>query len=295
MLLYRVRNAAKVGKKYGRRPLLEVVRNAPMQVLPLLLKKHAFKPNMLSHNQQKHLRSLSVKKFRQQHGHFLVEGEKMVCELLGQGKISVSAVFGLERWADANRQLLKPYFEIFNLITEAELEKISALTTPNQVLAVANLPSGPIETQGAVENLCFYLDGIQDPGNMGSILRVADWFGFPAVFCSPDCADVFSPKVVQASMGAVFRVQSWEIELSELLTTAPGIPVAGAVLDGENVFEAKLPQNGLIVIGNEGRGISAAVAKQLTHRLSIPRHPDGGAESLNAAVAAGILAAAFRR
>ena len=128
---------------------------------------------------------------------------------------------------------------------------------------------------------------------MGTILRIADWFGLPAVFCSPDCADVYNPKVVQASMGAIFRVQSGEIPLVELLEKQPGLPVSGAVLGGENVFEATLPSHGLLVMGNEGRGITPETEQMLTHRITIPRHPSGGAESLNAGVAAGILAALF--
>jgi len=260
---------------------------------------------MLSHNQLKHLRSLSVKKYRQQHGQFLVEGEKMLAELLGQSRIGVSAIFALEPWIEQNARFLRQFSEKVTLITESELAKISTLTTPNKVLAVATmpietcnfLPAEALAKAGELATIetCFYLDGIQDPGNMGSILRVADWFGFPAVFCSPDCVDVFSPKVVQACMGAIFRVQSWEIEMSELLAASPNISVAGAVLDGQNVFEAKIPTTGLLVIGNEGRGISPQTESLLTHRISIPRHPAGGAESLNAAVAAGILAAAFRR
>ena len=250
---------------------------------------------MLSHNQLKHLRSLSVKKYRQQNGQFLVEGEKMVAELLGQSRIGVSAIFALESWTEQNARFLRPFSEKVNIVTEAELAKISALTTPNKVLAVAIMPLEPCNSKLATSEPCFYLDGIQDPGNMGSILRIADWFGFPAVYCSPDCVDVFSPKVVQASMGAIFRVSSWEIELAEILVAAPQISVAGAVLNGDPVFEANLPANGLLVIGNEGRGISPAVQSSLTHRISIPRHPAGGAESLNAAVAAGILAAAFSR
>ncbi len=251
--------------------------------------------NMLSHNQSKFLASLGLKKYRQLHGQFLVEGEKMVSELLGQTRFGVSSIFGLGLWAESHADLLRPFSNKFIEVTDAELSKISALTTPNQVLAVAEIPLETCNLQLATTDICFYLDGIQDPGNMGSILRIADWFGFPAVFCSPDCADVFSPKVVQASMGAIFRVPSWEIELNELLAATPKISVAGAVLDGENVFDAKLPSNGLLVIGNEGRGISAYSESVLTHRISIPRHPSGGAESLNAAVAAGILAAAFRR
>lgn len=250
---------------------------------------------MLSHNQLKHLRSLSVKKYRQQNGQFLVEGEKMVAEMLGQSRIGVSAIFALESWTEQNARFLRPFSEKVNIVTEAELAKISALTTPNKVLAVAIMPLEPCNSKLATSEPCFYLDGIQDPGNMGSILRIADWFGFPAVYCSPDCVDVFSPKVVQASMGAIFRVSSWEIELAEILVAAPQISVAGAVLNGDAVFETNLPANGLLVIGNEGRGISPAVQSSLTHRISIPRHPAGGAESLNAAVAAGILAAAFRR
>lgn len=249
---------------------------------------------MLSQNQLKYLRSLAVKKYRQQQHRFIVEGDKMVSELLVQSEIPVDSIFALERWASANARFLRPFSEKLNLVTEDELSRISTLTTPNQVLAVAGLPTSSCQTALATTAPCFYLDGIQDPGNMGSILRVADWFGFPAVFCAPDCVDVYSPKVVQASMGAIFRVQSWEIKLDELLSSAPGIPVAGAVLDGENLFEVALPQTGLVVIGNEGRGISKTTEQLLTHRLSIPRHPAGKAESLNAAIAAGILAAVFR-
>jgi RNA methyltransferase, TrmH family len=250
---------------------------------------------MLSISQAKYLASLGVKKYRAQHGQFLVEGEKMVAELLVQTRVHCASIFGLERWADANAALLRPFLKQFSLVGEADLKKVSQLSTPPTVLAVAALPRDAPDFRLPARDLCFYLDGIQDPGNLGSILRVADWFGLPAVFCSPDCADAFSPKVVQASMGAIFRVLTAEIPLAELLAAAPQIPVAGAVLDEENVFSADLPSNGLLVIGNEGRGISPAVEDLLTQRLSIPRHPAGGAESLNAAIAAGIFAAAFRR
>jgi TrmH family RNA methyltransferase len=250
---------------------------------------------MLSHNQLKHLRSLGVKKYRQEHGQFLVEGDKMVTELLTQSRIKVSSLYALQPWVDKHFRLLRPLAEKVNPVSEIELSKISTLTQPNQVLAVADLPLEKCNFEYPKAEICFYLDGIQDPGNLGTILRIADWFGFPAVYCSPDCAEVFSPKVVQASMGAIFRIGSWEIGLDELLAAAPGVPVGGAVLDGENVFEIKLPQNGLLVIGNEARGINAHTSSLLSHRVSIPRHPNGNAESLNAAVAAGILAAAFRR
>lgn len=249
---------------------------------------------MLSHNQIKLLTALQVKKYRQKYRKFTVEGEKMAAELLAQQRVAISAVFGLERWAVANAALLQPFWEKFNPVSEAELKKVSALTTPNQVLVVAELPNEPLSSEIIQNDLCFYLDGIQDPGNMGTILRVADWFGLPAVVCSPDSADAFSPKVVQASMGAFLRVKIWEVSLDDVLVNVPKLPVMGAVLGGENIFQTALPSNGLVVIGSEGRGISPEVERLLTHRLTIPRHPGGGAESLNAAVAAGIFAAALR-
>lgn len=250
---------------------------------------------MLSHNQTKLLTALQVKKYRQKYRKFTVEGEKMAAELLTQQHMAVSAVFGLERWADENATLLHPFADKFSPVGEAELKKVSTLTTPNRVLVVAELPNEPFSTEIIRTDLCFYLDGIQDPGNLGTILRVADWFGFPAVICSPDTADAFSPKVVQASMGAFLRVKIWEMPIETVLEQAPGVSVSGAVLGGDDIFQTTLPSNGLVVIGNEGRGISPAVERLLTHRLTIPRHPAGGAESLNAAVAAGIFAAAFRR
>jgi TrmH family RNA methyltransferase len=249
---------------------------------------------LLSHNQTKLLTALRVKKYRQKYRKFTVEGEKMAAELLAQRRVAVSAVFGLERWAAENAALIEPFLEKFNPVSESELKKISSLTTPNKVLVVAEMPNESFSPEILQTDFCFYLDGIQDPGNLGTILRTADWFGIPAVFCSPDSADAFSPKVVQASMGAFLRVKIWEIPFEKILENAPNLPVWGAVLEGKNIFEAKLPPNGLLVVGNEGRGVSPEVERRLTHRLSIPRHPNGGAESLNAAVAAGIFAAALR-
>ncbi len=249
---------------------------------------------MLSHNQTKLLTALQVKKYRQKYRKFTVEGEKMAAELLAQQHVAVSAVFGLERWAAENAALLQPFLDKFNPVSETELKKVSGLTTPNRVLVVAELPDVPFAPQILQQDFCFYLDGIQDPGNLGAILRVADWFGLPAIICSPDTVDAFSPKVVQAGMGAFLRVHIWEMPLEDVLVLTPGLPVMGAVLGGDNIFQAKLPSNGLVVIGNEGRGISPVVEGLLTHRLTIPRHPNGGAESLNAAVAAGIFAAKLR-
>lgn len=214
----------------------------------------------------------------------------MVGELLGQTRVPVSAVYGLERWAEENAAVLAPFSPIFNPVTEAELKKISAFTTPQAVLAVADMP--PAAKPGWEGRWALFLDGIRDPGNFGTMLRIADWFGLAAVYGTPDCVDMFSPKVVQASMGAVFRVPVWEIDWAELQALLPpGTPVMGAVLDGVNVFDAGLPEQGLLVIGSEGSGIRREVEAALTHRLTIPKAPDSRAESLNASVAAGILTA----
>lgn len=250
---------------------------------------------MLSHNQTKLIAALAVKKYRYQHQKFIVEGEKMVGELLRQFHIKVFAVFATHAWLEQNNSLLKPFSDQIFPVTEAELSKISSLTTPNAVLAIAQIPDAPVDNDIPASDICFYLDGIQDPGNMGAILRIADWFGIPAVYSAPDTVDVYNSKVVQASMGAIFRVKNMEIPLSELLEKTPGLPVLGAVLGGQNVFETSLPNHGLLVIGNEGRGIRPDAEQLLTHRLTIPRHPAGGAESLNAAIATGILTALFDR
>jgi TrmH family RNA methyltransferase len=251
---------------------------------------------MLSNAHLKLLTALQVKKYRQKYRKFVVEGEKMVGELLAQRRLPVEAVFGLESWAADHAGELRPWADRFQAVTEAELKKISTLTTPNRALAVAGFPPDEPDPARLPTRFCFYLDGLQDPGNLGTILRTADWFGHPALFCSPDTVDVYSPKVIQAAMGAFLRVPTREIALDELLSGLPDWPVLGAVLGGDDLFTAPLPPFGLLVIGNEGRGIRPETAARLTHRLSIPRGAEGGAESLNAAVAAGIFAAwAYRQ
>ncbi|MEI6411004.1 MAG: RNA methyltransferase [Bacteroidota bacterium] len=249
---------------------------------------------MLSANQQKFLTSLSIKKYRQKYRKFVVEGDKMVVELLSQQYFTPNELHATERWAEENRNLLRGFLDKFNVVTEAELKKISSLSTPNQVLAVVDMPDTEPEPALAMQDFCFFADGIQDPGNLGTLLRIADWFGMPAVFCAPDTVDAYSPKVIQASMGAFLRIKTAEIALKDLLATEPGLPVCGAVLGGENLFTAQLPEYGLLVIGREGRGVSAETERMLSHHLTIPKHPNGSAESLNAGVAAGILAAVVR-
>ncbi len=246
---------------------------------------------MLSHNQIKLLSALSVKKYRQNYRKFIVEGEKMTLELLSQSTFIVESLYATENWLRQHAQQTAAFAGALIPATAADLKKVSSLTSPQEVLAVVTLPETPESLVISPSEFHFFLDGIRDPGNMGAILRIADWFGFPSVFCSPDCVDLFSPKVVQASMGAFLRVRSRETSLGDVLKAAPGMPVLGAVMDGDSLFGGGWPPGGLIVIGNEGQGIRPAVEAALTHRLTIPRPPGGGAESLNASVAAGIIAA----
>jgi len=248
---------------------------------------------MISANQQKFITSLHLKKFRQKYRNFLVEGEKMVKELLQQQQLPIVQLYGTERWATENAALLAPIYHKFNLATEADLKKVGTLTTPNQVLAVVEMPPAAAQLPDlSAVPLALYLDGLQDPGNMGTILRIADWFGIRCVMASPDTVDAYSPKVIQAGMGACLRVRTWEdVPLATLTQQYPHINVLGAVMDGDNVFAATVPNTGILVIGNEGRGIRPEHMAQLTHRITIPRGADNGAESLNAAVAAGIIVA----
>jgi TrmH family RNA methyltransferase len=257
-----------------------------------------FKQNfMISANQRTFLTSLHLKKYRQKYRNFLVEGEKMVGELINSissgsaNGFSLVVLYGTKQWAIENQRLLDPFYSIFNEVEEEDLKKVGTLTTPNGVLAVVAHPKTEVnaETQ---QGLNLYLDGLQDPGNLGTILRIADWFGIKTVYCSRDTVDAFSPKVIQSGMGACFRVRVKEdCALGALLAANPTWAVMGAVMDGKNVFTEKLPSSGILVIGNEGKGIRPEQLQQLTHRLTIPAGAGGGAESLNAAVATGILVA----
>lgn len=248
----------------------------------------------LSKNTIKYIRSLHQKKFRQKYNNFVLEGDKIAREILQQAALEIEAIYALDEWITNNALLLQSQRESVHAIELTDLKKISGLTTPNQVLVIAKMPEVKLDAALVANNLTLYLDGIQDPGNMGTILRIADWFGVPYVFCSKHCVDIYSPKVVQASMGALLRVPVLEVELSALHEQFPALPILGAVLDGKNIFKTALPANSILVIGNEGKGIGAATEALLTHRIAIPPAAHGGAESLNAAIATGIIVAALK-
>lgn len=246
---------------------------------------------MISKNQAKLIRSLELKKNREREKLFVAEGPKVVGDLLAAG-----------------------YKARILIDDEEDVRKVSFLQHPQGVLAVFEIPDTTQFTIGQKElastdylpsqgrtggvPLSLALDGIQDPGNLGTIIRIADWFGIETIYCSKGTADVYNPKVVQATMGSIARVKVVYTDLADLIDSLPeGTPVYGTLLDGENIYEQRLSPNGLIVMGNEGNGISPEIRKKITHKLLIPNfntNPNG-ADSLNVAIATAITCSEFKR
>jgi len=237
----------------------------------------------------KHLQSLRSKKFRQRYKSFIVEGDKIAKELINYEFINLLNIYAVSDWIDTNSKNLNNHSNIIHSIMDRDLKKISSLKTPNKVLLEVEIPTIEWNPTIANNNLSLYLDEIQDPGNMGTILRIADWFGVPYVFLSPNCVDIYNSKVIQSSMGAFLRVKTLEIELSELKKSLPNTPILGAILNGTSIYNYDKSNNAILVIGNEGNGISESNTQLLDHKISIPKGKNGGAESLNASVATGIL------
>lgn len=239
---------------------------------------------MLVKQKIKYIQTLGQKKFREKEGLFIAEGPKLVNELLEADTIAVKEVYALKEWVNNNPLL--PANIILTEISEQELEKISQLTTPNQVVAIVQqFDTGNIIT--AKDQITLALDTVQDPGNLGTIVRIADWFGIKQIVCSLDSADMYNPKVVQSTMGSIARVKIIYTDLNEWLGTQENIPIYAASLQGENIASIKKINEGIIIIGNESRGISEEIMKLATIRITIPAK--GKAESLNAAVATGII------
>lgn len=245
---------------------------------------------MLSINQIKHIRSLSQLKFRKEHRQFIAEGTKIVGELPASA-IRVEDVYGLEAWIEENRGKFEYIRAGVHQISTKELERISMQKTPNQVLAVCSIPEHELQSIYEEDGSLLVLDGIRDPGNMGTIIRTADWFGIRNIVCSNDCVDVYNPKVVQSSMGSIARVKIHYTDLAAYLANTEQ-EIYATVMDGESIWEVK-PGKGIYVIGNESNGIRPEVMQHATKKISIPSA--GEAESLNAAVAAGIVLAVLNK
>ena len=242
---------------------------------------------MISKNQQKYIRQLEQKKYRKREGCFVAEGTKVVGDLLK--RYQPLALYATESW-DA------PKGVGYTLVSEEELQRVSFQQHPQQVLAIFPIPqpTDPVSLRGS---LTLALDGVQDPGNLGTIIRIADWFGIDTIICSEDTADAWNPKVIQATMGSIARVNVIYANLVELLDTLPSdYPVYGTFLDGENIYTQTLSGEGLIIMGNEGNGISDAVKAKVNRRLLIPDfHQGDTADSLNVAIATAITCSEFRR
>ena len=241
------------------------------------MEKRRLTQEPLNSSRIKLIRSLRDKKFRDEYGLFVVEGEKMVRELCDSG-YELEAIYREEE------------------IGSAMMERISLCSSASPVLALARIPERDSRDSQPAPGLCLALDSVRDPGNVGTILRSADWFGVSRVYLSEDCADIYNPKVVQASMGSLFRVKISVCDVAELCSNfrSVGKDVFGTVLDGENIYRCELPDEGLIVMGNESRGISEAVRRELSRRLRIPSFWGSRAESLNVAVATAVTLSIFR-
>lgn len=246
----------------------------------------------LSKNKIKYIRSLNEKKFRTEHGTFVAEGKKIVFDLLGNCRCQF-----LTGLPDVLQEATSSSAEEIAEATLNELKKASQLKTAPQIIGVFYQPKYNIEEVDLSEKLHLVLDGIQDPGNMGTIVRLADWFGIEHIFCSWDTADIYNSKTVQATMGAIARVKVHYVDLADFLKKNNNLPVFGTFLEGENIYTADLPKNGFIVMGNEGKGISYNVQKLITNKLFIPNYPAdiSTSESLNVAVATAIVCSEFRR
>lgn len=249
---------------------------------------------MISKNQIKIIRSLKSKKARREHQSFAVEGTKSVLELLAA--FDVEGLYCTQKWLNTHQHMLPPRATP-QLISQREMEQISFQKTPQEVLALLRLPPTPYHIPLSDSELYLALDGVQDPGNVGTIVRLADWFGIKRIYASPDVADVFAPKCVQATMGSLARVEVVYTDLAELFKRHQHLPIYGTHLRGNNLYNTELSSRGIIVLGSEGQGISPEIEPLLTHRLLIPNYNDTleKAESLNVAIAAAVVCAEFRR
>jgi TrmH family RNA methyltransferase len=252
---------------------------------------------MLSKNKIKFIQSLNRKKTREQEAVFLVEGNKLVAEAVAS-RFSVKLLVGTTGFLEENQLSPAAADEVIECSQE-ELKKASLLKTPQQAMAVVEIPTHKLTTAQLADEFSLALDFVQDPGNLGTIIRIADWFGIKQVLCSENSVDCYNPKVIQASMGAIFRVQVHYLDLEKLANEAhqSHLPVYGTFLEGENIYTSNLSSHGILVMGNEGNGISPALATKIRHKIHIPSFAGGtkGSESLNVATATAICCSEFKR
>lgn len=247
----------------------------------------------LTNNLRKIVASLGNARNRREEGGFVAEGTKCVIDTWHSFKCKY--LFATAAWIEQYGKELPGAHPI--VVKRADMERMSQLSTPTQVLAVYELPQTIFEEKVLASNLVIALDRVQDPGNLGTIIRIADWFGITDIVCSPETVDVYNPKVVQATMGAISRVRVHYLDLADLIKANPNIPVYGTFLDGRNIYETSLTPHGIVVMGNEGQGISDEIGLLIKRRLFIPSYPQERptSESLNVGMATAITVAEFRR
>ncbi len=251
--------------------------------------------NPLSKNECKSISSLKIKKYRQQEKLFLVEGEKMVMEAITTGMVH-AIIATNDWWRESNRDFkgIKCFIADVN-----QIKKISEMVTPPPVIAVVGIPSCSFTIEDLKGKITIALDNIQDPGNLGTIIRLADWFGIENILCTVDCVDRWNFKVIQASMGSIFRVHVHYVDLREIFFQLKKINIflIGALLSGENIYTTELPKEGILLLGNESKGISNELLSFVNKKITIPyvTKKEGRAESLNVAVAASIICSEWMR
>lgn len=251
---------------------------------------------LLSRNKIKYLTSLKVKKYRNLHGHFIIEGEKIIKDILGDGQTIIRQLVATAEWLRENQIGRSAFIEEIAEADRQDLARISTLETPPPVLAVMDITRPRLEINELSRSWSLALDNIQDPGNMGTIIRTASWFGIRNILCSMDCVDCFNPKVVQASMGALLHTKIHYTELPEMLSMLPSdssYGIYGTFMDGTSVFELPATGRGIIVFGNEAGGISENLIPFLQTRITIPPVNRNGihVESLNVASAVAVVCA----
>ncbi|MFR9498563.1 MAG: RNA methyltransferase [Rikenellaceae bacterium] len=235
------------------------------------------------------IKSLSDKRARTETGLFLAEGEKLISEIR-ESDLRLRKIYSLEG-----------IFEGDNVewVAPREMERISQLKSANNSIAIVDIPRYTLDVETLSQKLTLMLDSVQNPGNLGTIIRLADWFGIENIICSPSSADCFNPKVVQATMGAITRVKVHYLPLEETLTEIKelNVPIYGTLLEGENIYSEPLTEEGVIIMGNEGQGISEEVQQFISHKLFIPPYPAdiAGSESLNVSIATAVVCSEFRR
>ena len=252
---------------------------------------------MVSKNTIKLIKSLALKKIRTKEKLFLVEGDKNVSEVLSSN-FKIEKLLATSSFL-ANNILWKNRVKLIEEVSQQDIIQASLLKSPQNSIAICTVPEVKELPEIFNSDLSIYLDDIQDPGNLGTIMRICDWFGINQLFCSPKTADLYNPKVIQASMGSFCRVEVWHIPFEPIAQIAKnlGIPVIGTFLDGENIYVQNLPKKALLVMGNEGNGISSEIEKLIEHKIKIPEFNQNqiSAESLNVSVATAIICAEFKR